>query len=93
MIILVTVRHTLRGFKKIPIPTKYSDVIHTQSDSNSKLVEDLLSLVLIISFMHNNSILEHRMLMLIKSNVGKKKLTKIHPKATKIPSNKFINSF
>lgn len=63
VIILVTVRHTLRGFKKIPIPTKYSDVIHTQSDSNSKLVEDLLSLVLIISFMHNNSILEQRMLI------------------------------
>lgn len=62
VIILVTVRYTLTGYKKIdvkkanflrkeiPIPTKSkvercSDVIHSQRDANSKLVEDLLSLV------------------------------------------------
>lgn len=66
VIILVTVRYTLTGYKKIdvkkanflrkeiPIPTKSkvercSDVTHSQRDANSKLVEDLLSLVRIIS--------------------------------------------
>lgn len=53
---------------EIPIPTKSkvewcSAVIDKQGDSNSNLVEDLFSLVRIISIMHNNFILDLRMLI------------------------------
>lgn len=53
---------------EIPTPTKSkvewcSGVIDKQGDSNSKLVEDLFSLVRIISIMHNNFILDLRMLI------------------------------